>query len=358
MNKRNEIGGGYWISQKQIESSFIHQRAGKGVCFISDDEQHLSTCRSGLSYIADLYDRRVIIVPYFTCSTVIDPFLEKGWKVIPYSIDSHLLVNWEQLRLNIIAESPSLILFHSYFGFPTVNNNLECINWIKAQGIDIINDVTCSILSTFDRIYSDFCVGSIRKWFPIPDGALLQGTRIAGLSRYNQELLDAKVDAFITKWEYLEGADVEKTKMLQKFSRATHIIDSASEVFIMSPLSKALLTKENVDDAKRIRRMNYNRLFQLISNINRIILPFPEADENVIPYFLPIIVQDRNILQKYLADNGVYATVLWTKPENFAHLIEHNLIYEKILCFPINQCYDISDMERIGCLLNKYFKEK
>lgn len=357
MNQRNEIGGGYWLTQEQIDYVINNNASSNDFCFISDDEQHLSTCRSCLSFLAEQYTKRTIVVPFYTCSTVVDPFIEKGWKVIPYQIDRNLKIVWDKLIDIVLSESPSLILFHSYFGFQTINDNPECINWIKNRGIDIINDTTCSLLSTFSRIKSDYCVGSIRKWFPIPDGALLQGINIPSIESYNKDLEKAKLDAFVTKAKYLSGASIDKNDMLEKFTHATHLIDMASVPYTIAPTSRIFLSKENVDSVRVLRRNNYNRLYHHIDSIEGIFLPLKEADFNTVPYLLPIIVNDRSELQKYLAINGVYATILWTKPLQFMNIKDENSIYESILCFPINQCYGLSDMDRIGLLLNNYYNE-
>lgn len=356
MNKRNEIGGGYWLTKSEVEEVQRNLQIKNNIYFISQTEQHLSTCRSALQYIAGLYEKKVIAIPYFTCSTVIDPFIQNGWTVIPFKIKENFKVDWTDLARIAREEKPSLILMHSYFGFPTINDNPECIAFIKDKGIDIINDITCSLLSTYKRIKSDYSVASIRKWFPIPDGALLVGACISGVNRFNKDLLDSKIDAFITKAQYLSEEFYDKPAMLKKFSLATAIIDASSEPFDMTPFSTSFLNAEVIQVAREKRRNNHNRLYNTLSHIFQIKLPLGEASEGIVPYLLPIIVEDRNILQKYLAENGVYATVLWTKPRAFETVNLTDDIYDKILCFPINQCYDICDMDRIGRLLLSYYK--
>lgn len=359
MNKRNEIGGGYWISRDISELKKRKSESRDDYYFISRDEQHLSTCRSCLSYIASLYDNnKVIIVPFFTCNTVIEPFEKDGWKVVPYLIDKYLRVKWEYLKQLVIDEHPSLVLFHSYFGFPTINDNKECVTWIKENGVDIINDVTCSLLSSFDRIDSKYCVGSIRKWFPVPDGSLLQGVHISNVNRCNCELEKAKLDAFFTKNDYLLGCNISKKSMLAKFSYATSLIDNASDPYCMSTFSSNLLTKDYVDDVKRKRIDNYNHLYENLSNIKNqeLLLPLPKADNSIVPYLFPIIVRKRSNLQKYLSENDIYATILWRKPISFAKIKDQESLYETILCLPINHCYNIGDMDRIVFFINEYFK--
>lgn len=355
MNKRNEIGGGYWLTKSEVDKVQRNLHIKNNIYFISQTEQHLSTCRSALQYIAGLYEKKIIAIPYFTCSTVIDSFSQNGWTVIPFKIKEDFKVDWTDLTRIVREGKPSLILMHSYFGFPTINDNPECIAFIKGKGIDIINDVTCSLLSTYKRIKSDYYVASIRKWFPVPDGALLVGACIPGVNRFNKDLLDSKIDAFTTKAMYLSEEFHDKTAMLKKFSLATAIVDAASKPFDMTPFSTSFLNGYEIEEARIKRRNNHNRLYNILSQILQIKLPLQEASEDIVPYLLPVLVEERNTLQKYLADNGVYATVLWTKPKTFETVNFRDDIYDKILCFPINQSYDICDMDRIGELMYNYY---
>lgn len=355
MNHINEIGGGYWLSSDVLKESLSKHH--DTFYFCSTSEQHISTCRSALRFIANDFEKRVVLIPVFTCITVIDPFLQNDWKVIPYIINCEdLSVDWEDLYQKIVLEQPSLILFHSLFGFPTVNNP-SLITWIRSQGIKVVNDMTCSLLSSFKRIESDYTVASIRKWFPIPDGGLFigDGNKMYIPQQYDKELTEAKIKAFQTKDAYLSGIDMNKRDMLSLFDKATIILNSRSQEFAMSPISKSLITEESVEAAKNRRRNNYNRLYEHIKKLSYLHLPLSRADKTVVPYMLPVIVKDRSKLQNYLSSRQVYATVLWTKPEAFSR--ENCSLYESILCFPINQCYEMEDMDMIGRLLSVYPNE-
>ena len=97
MNKRNEIGGGYWLTKSEVDKVQRNLQIKNNIYFISQTEQHLSTCRSALQYIAGLYEKKIIAIPYFTCSTVIDPFSKNGWTVIPFKIKENFKVKNNKL---------------------------------------------------------------------------------------------------------------------------------------------------------------------------------------------------------------------------------------------------------------------
>lgn len=349
----NEIGGGFWLSEDYLKECLSQNE--NHIVFHSQEEQHLSTCRSGLRKIASLFQGKGVLIPIFTCGTVVDAFAEYGCKIIPYKINGiDLSIDWEDVKEKVLILRPSLIIFHTYFGYPTVDNP-SMISWIREQGIKIVDDITCSLLSLFTRIESDFVVGSIRKWFPLPDGGLLVGTRVdISSDGFDDELVHAKLKAFLTKDAYLSGADIPKTEMLRLFQEAISILNSRTEAFSMSPVSDALITEDAINIARSKRRENYNRLHDIIEDIPYVHMPLGKADQTIVPYMLPIIVSDRSSLQSYLASHDVYATVLWTKPEC---IMEECKLYESILCFPVSQEYDTSHMEFVGDLLKTFYAD-
>ena len=64
-------------------------------------------------------------------------------------------------------------------------------------------------------------------------------------------------------------------------------------------------------------------------------------------------MDERKNLQALLADNDVYAPVVWPKAECCPPVSEiAESIYRHILCIPIDQRYDVDDMERIISILS------
>ena len=63
------------------------------------------------------------------------------------------------------------------------------------------------------------------------------------------------------------------------------------------------------------------------------------------------------MLQQFLAQHHIYATVIWACPKEFENKIndEARYIYDHILCFHIDQRYNTEDMEYIVEVLRKYY---
>ena len=104
------------------------------------------------------------------------------------------------------------------------------------------------------------------------------------------------------------------------------------------------------------RKDNYNILFH--SLCSRVKPLFNLEFSNAVPLYFPMLVEDRDDLQKYLAYNSIYAPVVWPKDNKQPEICEAaEFAYQHLLCIPIDQRYDTDDMNRIVDVINNYYKE-
>ena len=73
------------------------------------------------------------------------------------------------------------------------------------------------------------------------------------------------------------------------------------------------------------------------------------------PLYFTIYVQDRPALQRVLAQEAIYAPVIWPV-EDERVLIDNDVkyIYDHLLAIPCDQRYDTEDMQRIVTIINNY----
>ena len=94
---------------------------------------------------------------------------------------------------------------------------------------------------------------------------------------------------------------------------------------------------------------------KLLETISPVMSPI---DEKTCPFYFPVYVKDnRKELQRYLASEDIYATVIWAVPEYFINKTSDitNYIYNHILCFHVDQRYTTDDMGRIVESLVQYY---
>lgn len=361
IRKSKEIGSYFELNPSDIYSTVYTQKEfdfmGEGI--------YLSTCRSAICMaLRDINSSlKIALLPGFTCHAVVKPFVDMGYEVIPYSINNKMEIDLEDLSSKIEKYKPSVILFHDYFGFDSnVKIRISGLSEsLKESGIKIINDQTQSMFSIYDLIEGDYYVGSIRKWMGIPDGAYIKGVHNNSIYGVDDELEMAKFEAMTYKYKYLFDNEGTKEMVLNNFKNAESILDSREEPYFISNTSKVLLEQYNIDTLRKIRQKNGQTLLKAINDVNDLEVPFKEVGEKEVPFYIPVFVKrKRKEFQRYLADNNVFATVIWGCPEEYRNelSVETQNIYEQILCIPCDQRYSVEDMEYIGSLISKFNWEK
>jgi hypothetical protein len=70
------------------------------------------------------------------------------------------------------------------------------------------------------------------------------------------------------------------------------------------------------------------------------------------PFSLPILVENRDEVQKKLAQRGVYAPVLWPISDEARRVCEVSAyVSDRMLSLPIDQRYNYDDIEDIASIV-------
>lgn len=355
-----EIGSTYFLDPAVVDT--LPKKSLKQPDILHADERYVSTCRSAIGLCLDTLSdaRKVALLPAFTCESVLGPFLKRGYEVYPYPIGRDFHIHWESFSQKVEEVKPSVILTHPYFGFNSTKELRERVAELRESGIIMIEDMTQSMFSSFEPLPTNFHVGSIRKWMPVPDGAFT--TSPANCTDEDTELANAKLKAFSEKGDYLLHGNGEKAEFRKNFGIAEGILDSREHAYSMSSASREIFASINIDRMKKTRWNNYFHLDYTISH-NPILsanlqVVFSNPARDVCPFHFTVMVKEgRRELQQHLASNDIYATVIWGCPEEFEQLIDEDarFIYEHVLCFHVDQRYDEHDMDRIINVLNDFF---
>lgn len=301
-----------------------------------------------------------VLLPIYTCETVITPFLDEGWEVDYYNINADLSVNFLSVIDKITKNAPSAILFHSYFGLDTLSGDIEEIKKLHDGGIIIIEDMTQSLFSQHCIEFADYYVTSLRKFLAIPDGGcvLSKGAlSFSGIAAYDERIAPKAIEAFDLKNEYFIAPTAEKKQLFREsYGELNGFISDNSEIRDISPESRQMLLTSDINEIKNKRRENYAFLLDRIKKYSFI---SPAAGVDLcdgVPLYLPIYVDgDRAALQKHLAENDIFCPVIWPKPSQIELTDEASAyMYAKMLCFPIDQRYGLDDMARILSVLDEY----
>ena len=204
-----------------------------------------------------------VLLPIYTCETVITPFLDEGWEVDYYGINADLSVNFSSVAERVATNAPAVILFHSYFGLDTLSKDTAKIEALKDSGLMIIEDMTQSIFSLHRIESADYYVTSLRKFLAIPDGGCIFSKRalsFADIAAYDERIAPKAIEAFDLKNEYFiadliglrvtsdEGEDLgEIEDVLQTGANDVYVVKSESGEEILFPAIKECIKEVDIE---------------------------------------------------------------------------------------------------------------
>ena len=346
-----EIGSIFPLSKTDLDEQMIETPASE-----KEGLYLYSLCREALYDIAISFhtSNKKVLLPAYTCQTVISPFAEAGWACHFYSIKKNLQIDNDSLIASVEKLKPSLLLVHPYYGMDLCENEIKALETAYRLGVKIIHDVTQCLFSTQSLPFADYRVGSYRKWFPIPDGGFLStNENVDYFGRHkdwNEKFTVRQTDAMYLRNLYFARKEQRIKDISIRLSKsADHVAEDSIIPHCMSNLSFSLLQKEDRKQNQSRRIENYLFLHNHLKGNDKY-RPVCEDISRVTtaPLYFTVFVEDRKSLQQLLATNKIYAPVIWPV-EDETVLINDDVryIYEHLLAIPCDQRYDAEDMQRI-----------
>lgn len=348
---KSEIGSNFWEYSVDSEKK-------NGQLWWETEEYSIEYFKSGRNAIKAFcrlikVPTKSVLLPIYTCSTVIDPFVDEGWDIHFYCLNKDLTLNRESLIYTYEINEPSVVFFHSYFGLDTLKNDLGVIKDLQAQGAIIVEDITQSLFSNHNISFANYYVSSLRKYLAIPDGGFLASKqKIPMIEKISSspEIVKTAFDAFGLKARYFEQEEPKiKDEFRSKYQELNLMIGKNEQIIDISPESLQIFASIDFDMVKRRRVENYRYLLHELEDLNFIkpVLSVGVADDA--PLYLPVYVENvRKDFQAYLASNRVYCPIIWPRPlqiQNADQVTEY--MYQNMLCFPIDQRYGIEEMSKV-----------
>ena len=350
-----EIGSNFWMynTGNEKEKYFLPQIHCNNHYFFSSGRMAIYSLIKHLKY-----NNSTVLLPFFTCESVIEPFLKNKCRIIFYGIDDKLNLNIDEIKQIVIEHKPKLILFHSYYGFNTnlkLNNKL--VPFLREKKVCIVEDLTQAYFSSFKKINADFYVSSLRKFFAIPSGGVIfSPNQKLNIQYDNDEELLSHLDAvalsaFNLKKEYMSDINtkVKKEDFLKKYSEIKNCLNIFGKTLPISPKALTIYKNINYNEIIALRRKNFKYLLKKLSFIKGINPMFDKLPNNVVPLYFPMFVEiDRKSFQQAMANKNIYCPIIWPKSKYIEYNNkENNSLYSKLICIPCDQRYSINDMKYI-----------
>lgn len=337
--------------------------AEQSECTFPEDRHCYSLCREALYDIARSLSasNRCVLIPAYTCQTVITPFEEAGWECRYYAIQRSLRVDTSHLRQLVDEYKPCLVVIHPYFGMDLNAKEQSALQAIHDKGIKVVLDLTQCVFSRQSAPYADYVVGSYRKWHPIPDGGFLilgeHAPFIQQPQEENAEFTKLESAAMYLRGHYFEsGKQRIKDISISLSKAADHLAESHIVPHRMSKTACHLLMQQDQALNQRLRFENFTYLFGHIKDTEKVVKVCDDISNlTTAPLYFTIYVHDRSALQRQLAQNAIYAPVIWPVEDERVLINEEvTYIYEHLLAIPCDQRYVTADMQRAVTIINQY----
>ena len=316
--------------------------------------------------------RKRCLLPAYMCDCVFLPFLHRGWELVFYSVDRELEAAGEEIFRLALEHDPGLIFIHPYYGADTCAGLRRQLVGLRRSGVLVMEDVTQSYYLEEAGKDADFVVGSLRKWYAVPDGGFVASDipLAEDVLETGEEYARERLVPLVQKWEYLKEKErrtggaltagwlPRKAEYLKRNRNLENALDCYQGVRRISRISAEILSRVDEEGARRRREENYHALYQHICGMKRLWAILPEKETHA-PLYLPVYVKERDSLQRFLAGYGIYAPVLWPVGEENKDFLQGDgtYIFEHMLALPIDQRYDAGDMEQLAEVLALYEKQ-
>ena len=303
----------------------------------------------------------VILCPAYCCWSMTAPYEFTGWTVVSYRLNEDLTIDETYLEGLLRGCRPDAILTMNFYGSADTR---AAIAKVKAYNdkITIIEDFShCTFC--LDKIFNeqvDYYVTSIRKSIGVCDGALVLSKKST-----NRHYIGADASDFGTlrygaqkmkgRYAFSKSLD-DKDVFLSELRQGEEMIDKLDGVHPISEISEKMIASINGDEIAFARRENMKHLWTLLNRKIKMI-PGLERSFDGAPFSLPILVENRDAIQKKLAQKGVYAPVLWPIDEKARKTCEISAyVSDHMLSIPIDQRYNYDDIEDIASIILSVLK--
>lgn len=340
----------YFKSLEEYDRDVLYLRSGREALLLA-------------AFSASDKSEKVILLPAYCCWSMSAPFEKAGWSIVYYRLNEDLTVDVQYLKTLLSQRNPKAVLTMNYFGCASTELAVKIIKEYD-EHIVVIEDFshcTFSLALIFNPAV-DIYVSSIRKSIGICDGAVILSSLPLKHSCVEAEESDfsdlryvAQTEKRLYGWNHEQN---KKQEFLKAIREGENIINSFCTVQPISERARRMLALVNGKDIRYARQKNMNHLMSLLED-KVTMVPNLKRSLDGAPFSLPILVEDRDVIQRKLAYKGVYAPVLWPICQEAQSVCSvSKLMGAHMLSIPIDQRYDWNDMEDIAeRLLNVLISE-
>jgi hypothetical protein len=356
MNKTQmNIGGEYPLSIDSIckrdnEADFSYLEDFHKVFF--------SSGRGSLRALLRLINGENALLPNYICQSVISAFEQEGYSIVFYPINADYSFDIKSVE-DLIPVADVFFMIH-YFGFLQNQAVIDSLKQVCVKNSTIIVEDTTHSIFTTPLTCGTYAIASLRKWFGLPDGAVVYSydSHINYLNQYlstDTGFTNLRLIGMLQKNAYLSGLSGNPDQHLSLLEAAEKYLVGHPSLACISELSWQMLCGLKPKKMIDCRRNNYKLLYNAISHGSTADIASPALDENTCPLFLVVKTARRDALRLFLMKHQIFCPVHW--PVEDQRLLEDDGLREnfgKNLSIPIDQRYNPAHMRHIAGVLQEF----
>jgi hypothetical protein len=288
-------------------------------------------------------------VPSYFCQEVVSVLASSGLPLVPYSDNPELP---EAPLERLALRRGDAVLVVNYFGLRT-----QPSAQVAFDGVDIVEDHSHDPWSQWAmESNAEFCVVSLRKTLPVPDGGVLWSPKGLPLPAPLEVTLPHAaaagqvLAARMLKALYCQGAPVEKATFRQLFLEAEPKL-TGEPASAMWTFTRNMLECIPIDTWRAARRQNAARLAAQLVDLPHAALLRPHFDR-ACPVKVMLRLDSRkrrDSLRASLSQKRVYTAVLWSLDEHHLAVDQRALdLADRILGISCETDYGFDDMDRVA----------
>lgn len=249
-------------------------------------------------------------VPEYFCYDVIASLKEAGMEL-------RLYVDYpgkdDNANLNANLKHGDAILRVNYFGMRSYRIPEKLM-------VPVVEDHTHDLIGEWAmNSHADWCIASLRKTLPIPEGGMLWSPvglklpKVPLVSEENEKIAATRWEAMRLKSRYLAGEDVAKAAFRAGFVDTEEYFDRA-EVCALDKESQRYLETFDIREWYNRKRENWELLCDIKSDGVKVLSP---ENMGCYPFSLILVFmtgEERNRVRKELIEKQIYPAILWNIP--------------------------------------------
>lgn len=312
----------------------------ENVDFLKSDWQLYRSGRDALKALARIAGRQRVLLPDLCCASMIRPFTLNGYEVEFYRLRKDLRGDEEQLRT--LAQKGDLLLYMPYFGVRPFADDF--LKELRKKGVLLAEDRTQDIVVPREDggFVPDATVASLRKWACLPEGGMLQTTLGSCPAREDPAFGDQCREAMEKKADYMKSWEpVLKEAFLAQYHRAEELLDADGEPVVMSGTYREIAARLDFGAVYEARLRNVLHLQKELRPLRDAgKLDFLSETPEASCLYLPILLEDRDAVQRAMAERKVYCPVIWPQPAEVTNPgAASRRVTQHMLALPIDQRY-------------------